>query len=194
MRGSERALRSLARAASIPARDVYGIRTAKSDRGYKSLGTSSETITKSQHCRAEVYLTGYGWVADLADVRKVVLEEPPGNRSLDDEMVKTARTRLFGSWEMNWMAFNFAHDVELPGAKGGFVPFLMYPQAETDQQRLDVNLVPDRNPGRSTCSITAGPRVRCKLDVVGTGMKRGGEPELHLQASARRGEEHDAGD
>jgi transglutaminase-like putative cysteine protease len=128
----------LARAAGIPARDVYGIRTAKSDRGYKSLGASSETITKSQHCRAEVHLAGYGWVpVDPADVRKVVLEEPPGNRSLDDEMVKAARTRLFASWEMNWMAYNFAHDVELPGAKGGSVPFLMYPQAETDEQRLD---------------------------------------------------------
>jgi transglutaminase-like putative cysteine protease len=128
----------LARAAGIPARDVYGIRTAKSDRGYKSLGASSETITKSQHCRAEVHLAGYGWVpVDPADVRKVVLEEPPGNRSLDDEMVKAARTRLFASWEMNWMAYNLAHDVELPGAKGGSVPFLMYPQAETDEQRLD---------------------------------------------------------
>jgi len=128
----------LARAAGVPARDVYGIRAAKSARGYKSLGTSSETITKSQHCRAEVYLAGYGWVpVDPADVRKVVLEEPPGNRSLDDEMVKTARTRLFGSWDMNWMAYNFAHDVDLPGAKGGPVPFLMYPQAETNDHRLD---------------------------------------------------------
>jgi choline dehydrogenase-like flavoprotein len=25
--------------------------------------------------------------------------------------VKQARARLFGSWEMNWMAYNFAHDV-----------------------------------------------------------------------------------
>ena len=88
----------LARAAGLPARDVYGIRVARSQLGYKSLGTSSENITKAQHCRAEVYLAGYGWVpVDPADVRKVVLEEPPGNRPLDDEMVKQARTRLFGS-------------------------------------------------------------------------------------------------
>ncbi len=46
----------LARAAGLPARDVYGIRIAKSDLGYKSLGTSSENITKAQHCRAEVYI------------------------------------------------------------------------------------------------------------------------------------------
>ncbi len=128
----------LARAAGLPARDVYGIRVAKSELGYKSLGASSETVTKAQHCRAEVYLGGYGWVpADPADVRKVVLEEPPGNRPLDDDMVKRARARLFGSWEMNWMAYNFGHDVDLPGSSGAPVGFLMYPQAETADGRLD---------------------------------------------------------
>jgi transglutaminase-like putative cysteine protease len=40
----------LAGAAGLPARDVYGIRVAKSELGYKSLGTSSETITGAQHC------------------------------------------------------------------------------------------------------------------------------------------------
>jgi transglutaminase-like putative cysteine protease len=133
----------LARAAGLPARDVYGIRVGKSEMGYKSLGASSDNVTKSQHCRAEVYLSDYGWVpVDPADVRKVVLEEPPGNRSLDDNMVKSARARLFGSWEMNWMAYNFAHDVALPGSKGAPVGFLMYPQAETAEGRLD-SLDPD---------------------------------------------------
>jgi transglutaminase-like putative cysteine protease len=133
----------LARAAGLPARDVYGIRVAKSELGYKSLGASSENVTKSQHCRAEVYLSEQGWVpVDPADVRKVVLEEPPGNRPLDDDMVKKARARLFGSWEMNWMAYNFAHDVSLPGSNGAPVGFLMYPQAETSEGRLD-SLDPD---------------------------------------------------
>jgi transglutaminase-like putative cysteine protease len=133
----------LARAAGLPARDVYGIRVAKSEMGYKSLGTSSEKVTKAQHCRAEVYLGGYGWVpVDAADVRKVVLEEPPGNLPLEDEMVKKARARLFGSWEMNWMAYNFAHDVALPGSGGAPIAFFMYPQAETADGRLD-SLDPD---------------------------------------------------
>ena len=133
----------LARALGLPARDVYGIRVAKSELGYKSLGAASEKVTKAQHCRAEVYLGGYGWVpVDPADVRKVVLEEPPGNRPLDDDMVKKARARLFGSWEMNWMAYNFAHDVALPGSSGAPVGFLMYPQAETTDGRLD-SLDPD---------------------------------------------------
>jgi transglutaminase-like putative cysteine protease len=128
----------LARAAGLPARDVYGIRIGKSELGYKSLGTASENVTKAQHCRAEVHLAGYGWVpVDPADVRKVVLEEPPGNRPLDDDMVKKARARLFGSWEMNWIAYNFAHDVALPGSSGAPVGFLMYPQAETAEGRLD---------------------------------------------------------
>jgi transglutaminase-like putative cysteine protease len=133
----------LARSIGLPARDVYGIRVAKSELGYKSLGAASENITKAQHCRAEVYLSGHGWVpVDPADVRKVVLEEPPGNRTLDDDMVNQARKRLFGSWEMNWMGYNFAHDVALPGSSGAPVGFLMYPQAETSNGRLD-SLDPD---------------------------------------------------
>ncbi len=79
---------------------------------------------------------------DPADVRKVVLEEPPANRPLSDEMVVAARKRLFGSWEMNWVAFNFAHDVTLPGSAGAPIAFLMYPQAEVAGKRLD-SLDPD---------------------------------------------------
>jgi transglutaminase-like putative cysteine protease len=128
----------LARAVGLPARDIYGIRIAKSELGYKSLGASSGIVTNAQHCRAEVHLSGYGWVpVDPADVRKVILEEPPGNRLLDDDLVKRARVRLFGSWEMNWMAYNFAQDVTLPGSSGAPVGFFMYPQAETADGRLD---------------------------------------------------------
>ncbi len=134
----------LARAAGLPARDVWGLRVAKSERGLRSLGLQSDNASKAQHCRAEVYLVGYGWVpVDPADVRKVVLEESPGHLSMTDEKVRTARTRLFGSWEMNWIAYNVAHDVALPGSKhGGPVPYLMYPQGETTNGRLD-SLDPD---------------------------------------------------
>lgn len=128
----------LLRAAGVPARDVYGIRVAPSKFGYKSLGTSSATITKAQHCRSEAYLAGYGWVPlDPADVRKVMLEEPPANLPLNDPKVAAARAALFGSWEGNWLAYNFAHDLELPGAKGPPLEFLMYPQAETAAGHLD---------------------------------------------------------
>jgi transglutaminase-like putative cysteine protease len=128
----------LVRAADIPARDAYGIRVAPSRFGYKSLGAGTEVITKAQHCRAEVFLSGFGWVAiDPADVRKVVLEEPPTNLSIDDPKVVAARKTLFGASEGNWMAYNFAHDISLPGSSGPKVAFLMYPQAETGNGRLD---------------------------------------------------------
>jgi transglutaminase-like putative cysteine protease len=133
----------LARATGLPARDLYGIRVAPSKFGYKSLGAGSENVTKAQHCRAEVYITGLGWVpVDPADVRKVVLEEPPGNLTLTNLKVTAARRTLFGAWEMNWLAYNMAQDVKLPGSSGPAVEFLMYPQAEIAGTRLD-SLDPD---------------------------------------------------
>lgn len=126
----------LARAVGLPARDVYGIRVADSKYGYKSLGKSGE-ISKAQHCRAEVWLSGFGWVpVDPADVRKVTLEEKAG-LTLNDDVVVAARKTLFGAWEMNWLGYNFAHDVKLPGSKGPAVPFLMYPQGENANGRFD---------------------------------------------------------
>lgn len=133
----------LARAAGLPARDVYGLRVGPSRLEARSLGTKSEDVSKAQHCRAEVYLNGPGWVpVDPADVRKVVLEESPGNLTLTDEKVQDVRARLFGSWEMNWVAFNYRQDVTLPGSDGPPLHFFMYPQAETAEGRLD-SLDPD---------------------------------------------------
>lgn len=150
----------LARAAGLPARDVYGIRVAASQLGYKSLGASSEKISKAQHCRAEVYLADYGWTpVDPADVRKVMLEEPPGHRPLDDDMVRKARARLFGSWEMNWMAYNCANDVALPGSSGPPLTFFMYPQAETADGRID-SLDPDSFQYEITSSELVAARKR----------------------------------
>ena len=133
----------LMRSVGVPARDIYGIRVAKSAYGYKSLGAGSENVTKAQHCRAEFFASGYGWVpVDPADVRKVVLEEPPGNLAVNDPKVVAARKRLFGSWEMNWLAYNMGADVRLPGASGPALGYLMYVNAETGGQRLD-QLDPD---------------------------------------------------
>ena len=134
----------LARSVGVPARDVYGLRVAASKYGYKSLGTGSANVTKAQHCRAEFFARGYGWVpVDPADVRKVVLEEPPGNLAVQDEKVVAARKRLFGSWEMNWLAYNTGHDVKLPHAsKAPKLPFLMYVNAEADGELRD-QLEPD---------------------------------------------------
>jgi transglutaminase-like putative cysteine protease len=128
----------LARAAGLPARDLYGLRVASSRFGYKSLGVASTDVTKAQHCRADVWLEGIGWTPmDAADVRKVMLEEPPTHLSADEPKVVAAREALIGACEGNWIAFNCAHDVALPGASGGPVGFLMYPEGEVGGRRLD---------------------------------------------------------
>ena len=133
----------LARSVGVPARDVYGLRVAKSEYGYRSLGVGSSNVTRAQHCRAEFFARGTGWVpVDPADVRKVALEEPPGNLALKDEKVAAARKRLFGGWEMNWLAYNMGHDIALPNSTGPKIPYLMYVNAETGGQRLD-QLDPD---------------------------------------------------
>lgn len=133
----------LARAAGLPARDVYGIRVADSRFGYKSIGKSGN-VSKGQHCRAEVFLSGFGWVpVDPADVRKVILEENKDQQlTLDDPKVKAVREKLFGAWETNWLAYNVAHDIQLPGSSGDPVTFLMYPQGETGGKRLN-SIKPD---------------------------------------------------
>lgn len=128
----------LARAAGLPARDLYGLRVAPSRFGYKSLGVGSTDVTKAQHCRADVYLEGLGWTPmDAADVRKVMLEEPPTHLSADDPKVMAARRALIGGCEGNWIAFNCGHDLSLPGSPGQPVAFLMYPEGEVGGVRLD---------------------------------------------------------
>ena len=126
----------LARAAGLPARDLYGLRVAPS-RQFPSLGRTGPDVSTAQHCRAEVWVTNIGWIpVDPADVRKLILEERP-QASLKDPYVKKVRDTLFGSWEMNWIAYNDAHDVNLPGSAGKPLPFLMYPQAEVSGVRRD---------------------------------------------------------
>ena len=125
----------LTRSVGIPSRDIYGVRVADSAE-FKSLGKSGD-ISKAQHCRAEFYLPTHGWVpVDPADVRKVVLEEK-GGLSLGDATVQRARAKLFGAWEMNYLAYNYAHDVRLPDASGDPIAFFMYPQAESGGEPRD---------------------------------------------------------
>ena len=134
----------LVRSVGVPARDVYGIRVAPSAFGYKSLGAGGANVSKAQHCRAEVFLRDHGWVAmDPADVAKAAREETSEWLKIDHPLVAAVRPKLFGGWEGNWVAYNTAHDVALPGAtRDGKVAFLMYPQAETAEGRRD-SLDPD---------------------------------------------------
>ena len=138
---------ALARSVGVPARDVYGVRVADSS-GDKSLGKSGD-ITRAQHCRAEFYAQNIGWVpVDPADVRKVVLEEKPGLTLSETSSSKRGQC-CGGGWEGNWLAYNYAHDVRLPGSSKAPLPFFMYPQGENAQGRLD-SLDPDNFKYRMT--------------------------------------------
>jgi len=122
----------LCRAVGVPARDVYGIRVAPSGFGYQQLGSKSENLTGAQHCRAEVYLQARGWTAmDPADVAKVMRQEKPEwIKDTADPLIAPVLAGLYGAWEGNWMAYNTAHDVKLPGSHGKALGFFMYPMAE----------------------------------------------------------------
>ncbi|EHR71667.1 transglutaminase-like enzyme, predicted cysteine protease [Burkholderiales bacterium JOSHI_001] len=129
----------LCRASGVPARDVYGIRLVPSAFGYKELGGNPANLKGAQHCRAEAYLKDYGWVAmDPADVAKVMRQE--STEWIKDPahpLVAPVKKGLFGGWEGNWLAYNTAHDVALPGSSGPKLGFLMYPQCENGAGRYD---------------------------------------------------------
>ena len=129
----------LCRASGLPARDLYGLRLVPSAFGYRELSGNPAALQGAQHCRAEVFLKDYGWVAmDPADVAKVMrLETPQWIKNTADPVVAPVNKALFGGWEGNWLAWNTAYDVALPGATGPKLGFLMYPVAETAGERLD---------------------------------------------------------
>ncbi|NLK65951.1 MAG: transglutaminase domain-containing protein [Campylobacteraceae bacterium] len=124
---------ALCRSAGIPAREFFGIRLGES-RFSGAMGSGKEgkaTITGSQHCRAEFYLKGYGWIpVDPADVTKVRLAEKLTN---DDAKIVQVRDYLFGNWEMCWMAFNAGRDFILkPTPEIKPLNNFGYPYAEVD--------------------------------------------------------------
>lgn len=135
----------LCRAVGVPARDVYGLRLVPSAFGYRELGANPAGLKGAQHCRAEVFLKQYGWVAmDPADVLKVMRQETQEwIKDPAHPLVAPVNQGLFGGWEGNWVAYNTAHDLRLPGSAGkASLPFLMYPQGENASGRFD-ELAPD---------------------------------------------------
>ncbi len=123
----------LCRSLGIPARPVYGLRI-DSSRLFGSLGAIGNLSTE-QHCRAEFYTPGYGWIpVDPADVLKAIREERLGS---GDPKLNVLKKLLFGFWEMNWISFNAAQDANLRGSSGKLLPFLVYPEVETKDGRFD---------------------------------------------------------
>jgi transglutaminase-like putative cysteine protease len=130
---------ALLRAAGIPAREVFGIRLGKSHFS-KALGKSDEKgfadITTWQHCRAEYYIPGAGWIpSDPADITKLELVEKIGHKDMRTQILKA---RYLHSWEMNWIGFNHARDFIL-SPKPEQYPLNMfgYPYAEVEDEVLD---------------------------------------------------------
>ena len=126
---------ALLRAAGIPAREVFGIRALPS-RFSKAYGVKSGDITTAQHCRAEFYIEGMGWIpADPADVTKLILVEGLDRSS---DRVRQESERQFGSWEMNWFAYNSARDFILEPRPVQYpLSIFSYPYAESGDEPLD---------------------------------------------------------
>ena len=105
----------LCRASGIAARAMFGIRTGAAKKFSPEMGVigsgNALEISCAQHCRAEFYLKGYGWIpVDPADVAKVRLGE---GLSEDDSKLARVREYLFGNWEPCWVGFNYARGVIL---------------------------------------------------------------------------------
>ncbi len=126
----------LCRAIGLPARPVFGLRLDYSRLfGGLGVGAAGADLSQAQHCRAEFYAPGYGWIpVDPSDVRKASLDE---RLSTSDPKRVVLKKLLFGFWEMNWIGFNAAQDVELRGTAGSTLPFLLLPHAETASGRFD---------------------------------------------------------
>lgn len=130
---------ALARASGIPARELFGIRLGRANKlerySASAFGKADSAgvadVSGGQHCRAEFYLAGYGWLpCDPADVTKMRLAEKKAHQDPD---VQAVNAYLFGNWEMNWVGFNYGRDFELyPAAEQGAVNNFGYPYAEVD--------------------------------------------------------------
>ncbi len=118
---------SLARAAGVPSREIFGIRQGK---------VAEQDITTWQHCWAEFYLPGYGWVpVDPGDVRKMMLKE---KLQLADAKAAEYSKYFWGGIDPFRVRFGTGRDLVLnPAQQGGAVNYLMYPYAQVGGQTLD---------------------------------------------------------
>lgn len=114
----------LCRAAGIPAREMFGVRM------------NAEDITKNQHCWAQFYLPGTGWVyADPADVLKAVLKN---KWAKDSKETKDLQEYFWGSIDAERVELSRGRDLELaPPQAAEPLNNFGYPYAEIDDEAID---------------------------------------------------------
>lgn len=118
---------ALARAAGVPAREVFGLRLGKKP---------EEDITQYQHCWVEFFLPGYGWVpADPADVRKAMLVE---NLKLEDPKTQEYKKYFWGGLDQYRIKLAEGRDIILnPPQKGEPLNTFGYPFAQVGNTTID---------------------------------------------------------
>jgi len=117
---------SVARAAGVPAREVFGLRLGKKD---------EEDMTGGHHCWAEFYVPGYGWVpADPSDVRKAMLAN-----KLDLKGAQKFVDYYFGAVDEYRIALaRGGRGYYLnPRQNDGPLNYFMYPYAEVNGKSLE---------------------------------------------------------
>jgi len=118
---------ALCRAAGVPAREIFGVRLGKND---------VQDISTWQHCWAEFYLPGYGWVpVDPADVRKMMLKK---NLTLGDPESSELQRYFWGAWDAYRVELAKGRDLVLnPPQKSAPLNTFGYPYAEVGGKPLN---------------------------------------------------------
>ena len=118
---------ALARAAGVPTREILGIRSGKD---------AQQDVSGWQHCWAEFYLPGYGWVpVDPADVRKAMLKQ---GLTLEDPKVTELREAYWGRVDQYRIRLSEGRDLQLnPPQQGPAINYLMYPFAQVGGETID---------------------------------------------------------